>query len=91
MINQGDDTASTALAASSLQGTFYTPTGGGSKSQFPAAPAPSATGETGLDKSGTNAAQALAAALAIANETLDPPFPYTAQPFFPALLQPPPA
>jgi hypothetical protein len=85
-VNTSEQNDANALAAYSLQGTFYTPTGAGSTSAFAAAPAPAPTGATGFDKAGIITAQAVAAGLAIANETLDPPFPYFTQPFPPSLL-----
>lgn len=72
------------LTAHSLAGTFYTATGGGSASAFPVPAAVPA--RTGLDKRARLAAAATAAARARRATRLDPPFPFTAVPFDPALL-----
>lgn len=85
-IDQASDNVINEITAQSLAGTFYTITGGGSTSVFPAAPPVTPQGATGSDKSGRLAAQAQAAMSAVAQVRLEVPYPWTAVPFSPALL-----
>jgi hypothetical protein len=87
-LNDAYQAATNILVAQSMAGSFWTPTGGGSTSLFPPAPAVPVTAPSGrgADKSGRIAAQTAAAALALASQQLDPAFPFTALPFNTALL-----
>jgi len=76
------------IGQQSMQGTFWTATGGGSDSRFPAAAAPAAAGTTGLDKDGRLEAQRAQAQAAVAAEQLDPDFPYYSPSFNLNLLNP---
>lgn len=83
-INDAVQGAYNILKATSLAGSFWTPTGGGTTSAWPeTTPAPS---KSGLDKSATAAAKARAATMARLNRRLDPPFPFEGQKFNRGLL-----
>ena len=83
-LNDLTNQALNIVTAHSLAGTFYTATGGGSASAFP--PAPAVPPRTGLDKAARLSAARTAAARKRSAARLDPPFPYPAVPFDPALL-----
>lgn len=85
-LNDLTNQALNLLLGHSLAGTFYTPTGGGSTSAFPAEIPAEASGRTGLDKGGRLRAKALAAARRRRLTQLDALFPWHAQPFDPGLL-----
>lgn len=74
------------LTAHSMAGRFWTPTGGGSTSEFPREEAQPPSGNGGLDKDGRLQAQRAARAKASRMTHLDPEFPYRAEPFDPTLL-----
>lgn len=76
------------VTASSLAGTFWTPTGGGHDAGLPVVATPKRGGAVGLDKGAQIAAAQLAALNAKRVQQLDPDFPYTAMPFKPELLNP---
>jgi hypothetical protein len=87
-LNDAYQAATNILAAQSMAGFFWTPTGGGSTSLFPPPPPMPVTAPSGrgADKSGLIAAQTAAAARALASQRLDPDFPFTASQFNTALL-----
>ena len=84
-INDATSNALNVLQASSMKGSFWAATGGGSGSDFPVAAAAPAVGATGLDKDGRLQATRQAAANAVKAAKLDPVFPYNA-PAFPLSL-----
>lgn len=69
------------ISAHSMRGTFYTPTGGGHTAEPP--PIAESTVRTGLNKSARNKAVDQARARARRSLSLDPAFPYRAEPFAP--------
>ena len=84
LLADAQQTAVNILAGTSLAGTFWTPTGGGSSSQFSVLS--SQTPATGPDRSKNANTQRAALAQARRAVQLDPDFPYTAQPFPTAFL-----
>jgi len=88
-LNDGYQAASNMIAANSMAGSFWTPTGGGSTSLFPPDPPMPVTPPSGhgFDRNGLIAAQTAAAARALAAQRLDPAFPFTGMQFNTALLQ----
>lgn len=85
-INDATDTALNIIKANSLQGTWWTPTGGGNHAIFPSEPEETPRGRFGGDKPGRLAAQSSAAAAKRRGERLDPDFPFRAVAFDPAQL-----
>jgi hypothetical protein len=86
-INDAMQNALNLLTAQSLAGTWWTATGGGSSSTFPASPAP-APAPAGWNQAEALQAKRIAAARALKAATLDPQFPYSGVPFTPSLLNP---
>jgi hypothetical protein len=83
-INDAVQGAYNILKATSLAGSFWTATGGGTTSAWPeTTPEPP---KAGLDKAATAAAKARAASKARINRRLDPPFPHEGLKFNRALL-----
>jgi hypothetical protein len=74
------------ITAHSMAGTWWTATGGGSASEFPAETAAVATSANGWDKAARLQAKRIAAARAQKAARLDPPFPFRAVEFSPSLL-----
>lgn len=83
-INDSVQGAYNILRAMSLEGTFWTPTGGGSTSAWPETAVPEV--KPGIDKAATAAARALAARQTKINRRLDPPFPFEGLKFNRSLL-----
>ena len=83
-IDDMNQAAVNLLTASSMAGSFWTSTGGGTTSAYPAVPA--AKVSPGLDKAATAAAKARAAAAAKRRQQLDPDFPYEGIKFNRSLL-----
>lgn len=86
-ISDGYAAAANIIAAHSMAGTFWTPTGGGHESEMTVSGEQSSvisaqsSVSSGLDKDGRLQAKRLAAADALKKARLDPPFPYRAEPF----------
>ncbi len=81
--------AFTRISANTLQGTFYTPTGGGHSAEKPPVTERSPA-RTGLNKTARNRAATAARGRARRTQALDPDFPYRAEPFDPKkILQTP--
>ena len=83
-LNDLNQAAMNALTATSMAGSFWTPTGGGTTSAYP--PVPTVKISQGLDKSATAAAKTRAAAAEIRRHQLDPDFPYEGNKFNRSLL-----
>ncbi len=83
-INDAVQGAYNLLTASSLAGSFWTPTGGGTTSATPAVPP--AVVATGLDKAATAEAKARAARQTKLSRQLDPAFPFEGLKFNRGLL-----
>jgi hypothetical protein len=73
------------LRAMSLEGTFWTATGGGTTSAWPETAVPEV--KPGIDKGANAAAQAAAARQTKLNRRLDPPFPFEGLKFNRSLLE----
>lgn len=86
-INDMTQSALNLVTANSLEGTWWTSTGGGSISEFPAVAAPKPTQANGWDKAARLQAKRIAAAKALKAQRLDPPFPFRAVEFTPSLLK----
>jgi len=84
-INDATQGAYNILAAQSLSGSFWTPTGGGSTSAYPATAATPA--KPTLDKAAKSSAAAAAEATAKLNRRLDPAFPFEGQKFNLSLIK----
>jgi hypothetical protein len=84
-INDATQSALNILTAKSLAGHFWTPTGGGTVGEPPAAAAPAPP--AGVDKAKAAAAKAQAAAAERRARRLDPAFPHTGITFQRTLLQ----
>ncbi len=82
-INDATQGAFNILQSKSLAGSFWTPTGGGTTSAYPATTA--ATAASGLDKAANAAARAKAAKAKL-TRSLDPAFPFEGQKFNISLL-----
>lgn len=86
-LNDMTQNALNLITAHSMSGTWWTATGGGSQSEFPAEPAPAPVQANGWDKAERLQAKRNAAARALKTARLDPPFPFRAVEFSPSLLQ----
>lgn len=82
-LNDATQGAFNILQSQSLAGSFWTPTGGGTTSEYPAASATPA--KPGIDKAANAAAKAKAAAAKFTRQ-LDPAFPFEGQKFNRSLL-----
>ena len=80
-LNDAFHQAFNLLTGSSLSGSFWAATGGGTESAFPIPPAVPPEDLGGLDKSSRLQAQRNAAARALRAEKLDPDFPFYARDF----------
>lgn len=85
-LNDATQNAFNLITAHSMAGTWWTSTGGGSSSEFPAEMPAAAKQANGFDKAAAVQARRIAAARALKAMRLDPPFPYRAVPFTPSLL-----
>jgi hypothetical protein len=86
-INDMVDQSLNLLSAHSLAGKFWTATGGGSDSAFPAAVASKPVDKFGLSKDlRAKAARVAALNEGVLTDSLDPAFPYRAKPFDLSLL-----
>jgi hypothetical protein len=83
-INDAMQGAFNLLSAKSLAGSFWTPTGGGTTSAWPATQTTPV--KTGLDKAASATAKARAAAKKKRDLRLDPPFPFEGNKFNRSLL-----
>jgi hypothetical protein len=83
-INDATRQALNILAAHSMAGTFWTPTGGGSTAAFPDVPVAESAG--GLDKAKRLQRERIADAARKNSQKLDPAFPFVAMPFDSQLL-----
>ena len=86
-LNDATQNAINLIAAHSLAGTWWTATGGGSTSEFPAESAAEAAPANGWDKAARLQAKRIAAARSLKAARLDPPFPFRAVAFSPDLLK----
>src|SRR5205085_8082923 len=84
-LNDATQNTLNLLAAHTLAGTWWTATGGGSRSEFPAEAAPAPAPPGGWDKAARLQAKRIAVARALKAARLDAPFPYRAVEFPPSL------
>ncbi len=85
-LNDLTQNALNLITGHSMAGTWWTATGGGSASEFPAEAAPVPTPANGWDKAARLQAKRIAATRALKAARLDPPFPFRAVAFSPSLL-----